>query len=296
MKTAELQFTRPWQGRPASLESAPAPGSRGTGGFTLIELLVVIAIIAILAGLLLPALSAAKESGRAARCLANLKQLGLGLAMYADDYRAYPLATFDLEGFLIPVGGFWHEQLQPYTKQGWTNELYRCPSYKGLTLPPTDIGDPLGSYGYNANGTMFALSRLGLGGYLEDPDDWHTPVAIKEAQVVSPANMIALGDANLMWLLPIVVKLYYGVDKPASFTGFSRLDINSWLRTTGGNYAGKTGILQATNQRHRGRFQLVFADGHGEAVSHAKLFEKSDSALRRWNNDHEPHAEALVVP
>ncbi len=57
----------------------------GRGGFTLIELLVVIAIIAVLAGLLLPALAAAKAKGQGVACANNIKQLALAWWLYADD-------------------------------------------------------------------------------------------------------------------------------------------------------------------------------------------------------------------
>jgi prepilin-type N-terminal cleavage/methylation domain-containing protein/prepilin-type processing-associated H-X9-DG protein len=70
------------------------PIPRNKKGFTLIELLVVIAIIAILAGMLLPALSAAKGKAKQIQCVSNLRQIGIGIRLYADDHQGkLPLTT-----------------------------------------------------------------------------------------------------------------------------------------------------------------------------------------------------------
>jgi len=100
-------------------------------GFTLIELLVVIAIIAILAAILFPVFAQARESARKTSCLSNIKQTGLGLLMYAQDYdeQCVPWADPTYQNGVLPPGepfaqGF-DRLIQPYLK---SNHITGCPS------------------------------------------------------------------------------------------------------------------------------------------------------------------------
>jgi prepilin-type N-terminal cleavage/methylation domain-containing protein/prepilin-type processing-associated H-X9-DG protein len=137
---------------------------RGHKGFTLIELLVVIAIIAILAAILFPVFARAREKARQTACLSNVKQIGLGLLMYAQDYdEALP---FHCNGWGWAI--CWAQAIQPYVKN---DQLLKCPSLRG-----GDVTD----YGYNWMGVeLTSLGRMPL-----------------------PAKLILAGDSANGWLLP----------------------------------------------------------------------------------------------
>ena len=275
-------------------------------GFTLIELLVVIAVIAILAGLLLPALSTAKSKSKAVVCKSNIHQITLGLVLHVHDYGHYPV--YNDPTFRMKNNALWHQMLEPYTNARWTNQLYKCPEYKGLTIEGRIEGDnpsnPLGSYGYNANGVKWRQSNLGLGGdhskdlfsydelQLENTQTKIRP--IKEHQVKASSDMIALGDAHLAFVSSENLQTYYDLDVPeGTYSGWGFLDVshrNLWQRIKPLN----TNIIQAVQQRHRGHYNVGFCDGHIESIPRLKLFARADETLRRWNNDNQPHRNLLL--
>lgn len=108
--------------------------------FTLIELLVVIAIIAILAAILFPVFAQAREKARAISCLSNMKQIGLSVVMYTQDYDETYAAGFN--GYGGASG--WAGQIYPYVK---STAVFHCPDD---STPPGINGHP-SSYALNSN-------------------------------------------------------------------------------------------------------------------------------------------------
>jgi prepilin-type processing-associated H-X9-DG protein/prepilin-type N-terminal cleavage/methylation domain-containing protein len=229
-------------------------------GLTMIELILVIVIIGILAALLLPALSQAKNRAQRMQCVGNLRQLGIGLQVILSSDHSYPLLIGGTNGDGSWIGQLAIEGLgvsQPMTNYIYTG-VWHCPSAMWIK-PDTNIL-PI-CYGYNFGGLVSnesADDNLGLGGRPSS----QTPV--RDSEVTSPADMIAVGDIFMQ-----------------------RLSL-----TREPNYAQ----LLAVYQRHQGKSNVVFCDGHVESPSLQFLFaDTSDAALVRWNRDHQPHKE-LIKP
>jgi len=150
-------------------------------GFTLIELLVVIAIIAILAAILFPVFARAREKARQSSCQSNLKQIGLGVQMYMQDYDERVLPA-RLGG--VPNDVCWTELTQPYIKN---EQIFICPSHSSPVASSGTDGYPK-SYGLNYEIHTFNV----YAGHAANPVTVWPPITL--AQMTEPAELISCVD------------------------------------------------------------------------------------------------------
>ena len=135
--------------------STPNSNHKVRSAFTLIELLVVIAIIAILAAILFPVFARARENARRSSCQSNLKQIGLGLLQYTQDYdEKFPVLRGGNTG--TAANGVF-DLVQPYLK---STQIYQCPSE---TSPPSSNPQADTSATYSGAGYSDYAYNLYLG-------------------------------------------------------------------------------------------------------------------------------------
>jgi len=232
----------------------------GKHGFTLIELLIVIAIISILAGLLLPALAKAKEQGRRAGCVSNLREWGVVLTMYLDDNKQiFPLAKI-ANGTPGAPGGYnedmphWSDLLAFHAAgQGdnvWYNSL---PSYVG--------GAPLWQI---ANSPIGFASRRKI---FDCPTAGCTPSEFDSTRIVFNYGMNYKGNTGLSGASYGTNFTAAVIRYPSAFVFLSDVRAHSTeVPFYGSNPANEVGCSHCwaaqISSRHSAGANLVFADGH----------------------------------
>jgi prepilin-type N-terminal cleavage/methylation domain-containing protein/prepilin-type processing-associated H-X9-DG protein len=233
------------------------PSPRARAAFTLIELLVVIAIIAILAAVLFPVFAQAREKARQVSCLSNMKQIGAAALMYAQDYDERTprnwYGDLGMEATNYPGDPpndryKWMDVIQPYIKN---TQVFVCPSASNLTYVPRSslqAGQETRKYG------GYAYNRA-YGDFDVEADI--TPASKLLAQLEVPSETV--------WFAETLGGGPYDFD-------FRWPDVaaNPVVENTSPRRLGVYIV-----ERHHGRTNVLWCDGHAKASSLDPLARKN---------------------
>ncbi|MES2459995.1 MAG: DUF1559 domain-containing protein [Armatimonadota bacterium] len=243
----------------------PRISRRPQHAFTLIELLVVIAIIAILAAILFPVFAQAREKARQTSCMSNLKQQGLGLMMYTQDYDEDLVPAWIGDGY--PGIARWMDLIQPYVKN---TQIFTCPSSDTNYAPVPAGGTVAGSI---VNGKSV---REQNGGYAMnvtyfEPGAPKPPTPIYDQADEWPKTLATIPDP---------VGTAYVFDFRNNGDSFQCV----WGRITGGwqqpdidnNARPRTlGVGGYMAELHQNKLNVLFCDGHVKSTGLDFLCEKA---------------------
>jgi prepilin-type N-terminal cleavage/methylation domain-containing protein/prepilin-type processing-associated H-X9-DG protein len=227
--------------------------------FTLIELLVVIAIIAILAAILFPVFARARENARRASCMSNLKQIGLGVMMYVQDYDdTYPSSDRYITGSSGSLT-YWFYDIDPYVK-----------SFQTFVCPSSDqgYGGAAASYTWDQYNHAYVKSGNYGANYLvmRYVSSGANYPEVKMASVVSAASTYMIMDSGNYLISPYYIKGPYS---------YFYLPGDGGLGVPKASGLPDRFLSDYNDGRHFQGVNVVFADGHVKWEKREKVYAEA---------------------